>query len=132
MCSKNSHYLLYPNWESVYKKINSSLIDLYTFEKVSYVNYHTSITVTCKNHGDFNIVPISLIKGKGCPVCSDKLTAKSNTSKFIEKASVIHNNFYDYSLVNYEQSVKAVKIICPVHGEFEQAPINHLVGKRMF
>lgn len=45
--------------------------------------------------------------------------------EFIEKSSILHNNFYDYSLVNYVNNKTKVKIICPVHGVFEQRPDNH-------
>ena len=55
-----------------------------------------------------------------------KLTQK----EFIDKANKIHNNYYDYSLVNYVKATSKVKIICPKHGEFEQQPNNHLFGQR--
>jgi hypothetical protein len=32
-------------------------------------------------------------------------------------------------LVSYERADLPVKIICPAHGEFEQNPSNHLVGR---
>ena len=41
--------------------------------------------------------------------------------KFILISQQIHNNKYDYSLVHNFNNVKEkVKIICPIHGEFEQ------------
>jgi len=46
----------------------------------------------------------------------------------IEKLKIIHNNFYDYSLFNYNGVNNKVKIICPIHGEFEQIPNSHLSG----
>lgn len=39
-----------------------------------------------------------------------------------------HDNKYDYSLTEYTYSNVKVKIICPVHGVFEQVPSKHLVG----
>lgn len=57
------------------------------------------------------------------------MPAKLTTQKFIEKASKKHNNFYDYSLVNYKKANIKVKIICPKHGVFEQQPNNHLFGQ---
>ncbi|MCK9416166.1 hypothetical protein M0Q97_05860 [Candidatus Dojkabacteria bacterium] len=44
---------------------------------------------------------------------------------FINKATGIHGNKYDYSLVNYVNLRTKVKIICPIHGEFEQTPDKH-------
>lgn len=45
--------------------------------------------------------------------------------EFIEKSCILHNNFYDYSLVYYINNKTKVKIVCPVHGIFEQRPDNH-------
>lgn len=52
-----------------------------------------------------------------------------NTKIFIEKAILIHRNKYDYSKVNYVDSLTKVCIICPIHGEFWQTPAEHLRGK---
>lgn len=51
---------------------------------------------------------------------------KLTTEEFIEKSKAIHDNKYDYSLVEYINSQTKIKIICPKHGEFEQKPNNHL------
>ena len=53
---------------------------------------------------------------------------KSTTDKFIEKANIVHKNKYDYSLVNYISKSINVKIICKIHGIFEQTPDHHLCG----
>jgi len=49
--------------------------------------------------------------------------------EFIEKANTVHNNFYDYSIVDYKNNKVKIKIICPIHGTFEQKPINHTQGQ---
>ena len=54
---------------------------------------------------------------------------KLTTEEFIKKAREIHGDKYDYSLVDYKNAHTKIKIICPIHGEFEQAPFNHLNGK---
>lgn len=53
---------------------------------------------------------------------------RKTTSEFIKEASLIHNNKYNYELVNYINNSTHVKIICPIHGEFEQRPASHLKG----
>ena len=45
---------------------------------------------------------------------------------FLEKAKSIHGDKYDYSLVNYLNNYTPVKIICPIHGVFEQKPTYHI------
>lgn len=52
----------------------------------------------------------------------------SKTIKFINKVKLIHGDRYDYGNVEYIKSDIKVKIICPLHGEFEQSPNNHLKG----
>jgi len=46
--------------------------------------------------------------------------------ELIYKFNEIHNNKYDYSLVDYIGSKIKIKIICKKHGIFEQFPINHI------
>jgi len=47
---------------------------------------------------------------------------------FIQRAKVIHGDKYDYSKVEYINTKTSVIIICPTHGEFEQAAYNHTRG----
>jgi hypothetical protein len=54
----------------------------------------------------------------------------NKTEIFIEKAKNIHNEKYDYSLVEYENNHTKVKIVCYIHGIFEQSPIKHLNQKQ--
>jgi hypothetical protein len=51
------------------------------------------------------------------------------TESYIAKATLIHNNFYDYSKVIYTHSYDKILIICPLHGEFEQTAKVHLEKK---
>lgn len=53
-----------------------------------------------------------------------------NTKFFIDKSNIIHNNKYNYSLVDYINAKSKVKIICNInkHGIFEQEPHSHLSG----
>lgn len=53
----------------------------------------------------------------------------TNQKEFIDMANEIHGYKYDYSLVEYRKSSEKVKIICPIHGEFEQTPNKHLSGQ---
>ena len=47
---------------------------------------------------------------------------------FISRAISLHQNKYDYSLVNCKNIRDKVTIICPSHGEFEQRADSHLQG----
>lgn len=47
---------------------------------------------------------------------------------FRERAKEKHNNFYDYSKVNFNNVFEKIEIICPVHGNFFQEVSTHLRG----
>jgi hypothetical protein len=58
------------------------------------------------------------------------MPAKLTQEQFISKARIKHNNYYDYSLVEYINATTKIKIICSIHGIFKQQPNNHLFGQR--
>jgi Uri superfamily endonuclease len=50
------------------------------------------------------------------------------TDKFIEKATLIHGDLYDYSKIDYKNANTKVTIICKKHGEFQQISSVHIQG----
>jgi very-short-patch-repair endonuclease len=100
--------------------------DKYDYSKVKYKNSDTRVIITCKEHGEFKQTPRHHLIGCGCPNCANNI--KLTKSKFAEKSNFIHNNEYDYSLVDYKNAHTKVKIICQKHGAFEQSPMSHLKG----
>ena len=97
--------------------------DKYDYSDTIVESSSKKIFVKCKIHGGFLVTPNNhLNRLSGCPSC------KNIDRNFIEEAKLIHNNFYDYSLVNYVNNRTKVKIICPTHGVFEQLPMNHKKG----
>ena len=101
--------------------------DKYDYSLVEYKNCDTKIKIICPKHGIIEQTPRCHIQGE-CFKCS-KEKLLSNNIEFIEKAKKIHGDKYDYSLIDYIDSRHKVKIICPVHGIFEQNANNHLNGK---
>jgi len=53
---------------------------------------------------------------------------KLTQEQAIEKAKLTHGDKYDYSLVIYTGIHNKIKIICPVHGIFEQIAKTHIRG----
>lgn len=47
------------------------------------------------------------------------------TEEFIAQSTLVHGDKYDYSLVRYKNTHTKVTIICPIHGEFSQLPMDH-------
>lgn len=54
---------------------------------------------------------------------------KYTTDSYIERCEYIHNNKYDYTLVEYNGSSSSIKITCKEHGVFEQRAFSHLQGQ---
>lgn len=99
----------------------------YDYSLVDYKNSRTKVVIICKIHGKFNQRPNSNLQGADCKQCGS-LRVKSTLEKFILKSNIIHNNKYDYSLVDYKLSRIKVSIICKSHGVFNQKPNSHLNG----
>ena len=98
----------------------------YDYSKVEYINSQTKLTIICPVHGEFQQTPADHLRGSGCPKCGGRM--KFTTETFIAAARDVHGDKYDYSKVNYINCMTEVTIICPIHGEFKQRPVNHLQG----
>ena len=91
------------------------------------------IHIRCGNQGKIRLD--SLRSGQltiGCYECGLKRQVgkrTGNKGEFIKKADAVHGQRYDYSKVNYIGGRIKVKIICDIHGEFEQTPERHLNTK---
>lgn len=109
---------------------------LYSKSQENFKGWKQKIIIICKIHGEFLQTPNNHISNKrGCPICGKirrALIATKTTSNFIESASKLHNNFYDYSEVNYINNSSKIKIICKIHGKFLQSPSKHLIGQGCF
>lgn len=100
--------------------------DEYDYSDVEYVNKDKPVRITCRKHGAFLQSPANHWHGQGCPKCHG--TGRLNTEEFIRRAREVHGDRYDYSQVEYVNNHTKVRIICPVHGVFEQVPMSHLKG----
>lgn len=103
--------------------------DRYDYSLVKYVNARTNVQIICSEHGVFEQRPDHHLNGSGCLECvvePYRLTIKG----FVQRAREIHDDKYDYSLVEYVNNKSLVKIICPEHGVFKQRPDGHLYQKQ--
>jgi len=74
----------------------------------------------------FTTLPKYVVRTKNpCSYCNNHQEPYTK-EEFIEKCRKIHNNKYDYSLVEYTNIKAKIKIICPIHGLFEQSAENHM------
>ena len=102
----------------------------YGYSKVEYINAHTKVIIICPKHGDFFQTPRHhLGDGYGCNLCGTEASSNKlalTQEEFIKKAQKCHDNFYDYSKVEYINYQTKVKVGCPLHGIFEVTPSNHI------
>lgn len=97
----------------------------YDYSKSIYINSLSKIIITCKLHGDFEQKAANHLTGNGCPYCAGKLHTTEST---IKRLIAARGDRYDYSKVIYTKSNEKVKIICKIHGEFEQNIWQHIHG----
>lgn len=89
-----------------------------------YINMNTKIRFMSK-YGMVSIIPASLYN-KGT---SPSLKSAIDKNEYLANMfNAIHNNKYDYSLVEYITNRHRVKIICKEHGIFYQIVGHHLNG----
>lgn len=99
----------------------------YNYSKVQYKRNNIPIIILCKKHGEFSQKPNTHLNGRGCRKCFKESISMSK-SDFIKKCKKIHNNKYDYSILDFENQKSKIKVICPEHGEFIQEARVHLMG----
>lgn len=98
----------------------------YDYSKVKFTNTSTKVCIICPEHGEFEITPNNFLRGHKCPTCSGR--QRITKEVFISRSTIVHKGRYDYSKVDWKGATKAVCIICPVHGEFQQIARNHMQG----
>lgn len=109
--------------------------DRFDYSKVNYIHGNEKVCIICPEHGEFWMTPnnhTNKLLMEGCPECGRNNTKKSHlfsNDEFIEKCNIVHNNYYDYSLTKYTNSLNYISIICPQHGLFTQNASNHLHGQ---
>ena len=105
----------------------------YNYDKVVYVNNHTKVIIHCDEHGDFEQTPKDHLNSiTGCKQCGTKSRAKKRsltTEQFLENATNIHGDLYDYSKIEYVNNHTKVEIICKRHDSFWQTPNSHVDRK---
>jgi hypothetical protein len=78
----------------------------YNYSKVEYFKALSKVIIICPidGHGEFEQQPNDHLFGHGCKKCGiedSKNKQRKTNNNFIEDANKIHNNKYDYSLIEY-------------------------------
>lgn len=98
----------------------------YDYTNTIYARLKKYITHVCPTHGaQTQLAVVHLHRKGGCPACGRQRTINSyqdDLQGFLTKASAKHGDTYDYSEVIYVNSAEKIRIICKIHGVFEQTP----------
>jgi hypothetical protein len=105
--------------------------DKYDYSKVNYVNQSTKVCIICLEHGDFLQSPKNHLKGNGCYQCARKylMGKRISNDEYIKRCKEKHGDKYDYSKVVYNSTHNTIKIICPIHGEFNKEAVSFIKQK---
>jgi len=104
----------------------------YNYGSTYYINNRTEVSIICPSHGLFYQRASNHLSGKGCSKCAQERShenQKKSREQFIEDAIRVHGETYDYSKVDYINTVTKVCIVCLKHGEFLQSPHSHIDNK---
>lgn len=112
--------------EEIIKIAKEKHIIDYDYSLVEDCKLSNNITIICPKHGIFKPRLSRFLNGSNCPHCVNKTVG--NIDDFIKKSNEKHNNFYSYDKFIYKNSHTKSTITCPIHGDFEMSPTNHLNG----
>ena len=103
--------------------------DKFNYDLVEYVNRKTKVIIKCNEcQSLFSQVPSGHLLGYGCSICYHS-KIRCSIEDFINKAKKIHNDKFNYDLVEYVNSQTKVKILCNTCSNvFAQKPNDHLHG----
>lgn len=100
----------------------------YDYSHVVYKNTRSKVDILCKSCNSIFSQSVKChLSGSGCTSCANKSRRKSQDD-FIDQASIVHGDTYDYSSTKYTVARAEVTIKCRRHGLFSQKAFLHLRG----
>lgn len=119
------------DWVERFRSVHRNLYD---YSRVVYAGYQDNVEIICGVHGSFFQTPDNHYRGRqGCPSCKGARIRASKQlpiEEFIRRATAVHDGRYIYNSTQFTNVLTGVvSIVCPIHGEFQQSPVNHLAGK---
>ena len=128
--------------ETFLERVNLLYNNKYQYIDLNYKNNRSNINIYCEEHNHkFTKRASEHLNGSKCKYCTIEenknkpktkyiRNKKYTTEDWINKLNLVHNNFYDYSLNNNIHSASILKIICPIHGKFEQDMTSHFYQEK--
>jgi hypothetical protein len=105
--------------------------DYYGYDRAVYRHSETPIEITCPIHGSFFITPHRFLRGHSCQKCGLESRIQKRTTTFREfmvRFRSLYGRKYQVDESTFVNLKHAVRVICPVHGEFRRTPYDLLRG----
>ena len=110
------------------EKASAKFNNKFNYDKVTFIHSKEAVPIICPIHGEFLQRPSLHLKSmSGCAYCAG--VGKKTTDDFIKEAEKVHENKYSYKKSEYKDSKKKLIIICHIHGDFQQIPSSHIIGR---
>ena len=105
----------------------------YNYSLTNYAGILKKIKIICPEHNMFLQRPNDHLTGHGCKKCGIKSRndlLKKSIENFILEAKKVHKDKYDYSFVDYKNTMSYISIFCKKHNScFKQRPYSHISKK---
>lgn len=130
---------IYNNTLKYIEKSKLKFRDKFNYRYFVYIKNKEKVVLICRDHKtEFKTRFDTHLKGLGsCPVCAKEIKIKNfeghmykakTQEEFLEDCKRVHEDIYDYKEVKYINSKEKIKIICKIHGVFEQDAGSHASG----
>lgn len=106
--------------------------DKYDYSKTIVKDSLSKVDIICRKHGVFSIRAFLHLQGQGCPRCFAESVGDRKRMKweeFVKRAKEKHGDKYIYNKEDFVNATTKIKILCKIHGLFEQTPSRHLTGE---
>ena len=111
--------------EEFIKRAREIYGDRFDYSKTEYVNARVKLIITCKEHGDFTILPQHHLKNEGsgrtgCSECGKRAintNRKLTQEQFLERVKDIKGISFDKTV--YIDKRKKVIVTCKIHGDYK-------------
>lgn len=102
--------------------------DRYDYSKAIYINFISRVEIICREHGSFWPKARKHLNGHHCKKCRNQ-EAMLTPAEIIRDFRVVHGDHYNYDKVEYNGIFTPIIITCPEHGDFQQQPTHHKLGR---
>lgn len=101
----------------------------YDYSKVNYIRDKTKVLIGCTKHGYFRTTPNSLLRGSGCPICSESKGEKTVRNWF-EKHNINYkrqHRFAELGQYSYDFYIPDFNLLIEYNGEqhYKKCPYFH-------